>query len=117
MAVEWKHYNLLVPSARFPPSLVELYLIGFFTHQPDREWEVDLDHLSSLVDNRTRAILVNNPSNPCGSVFSLDHIKAILAVAEKYQVPIIADEVYFDMVFPNSGQTQFTIHWGWFPRY
>ena len=32
---------------------------------------------------RTRAILVNNPSNPCGSVYSEAHLRAIVAVAEK----------------------------------
>jgi tyrosine aminotransferase len=71
--------------------------------QPEREWEVDLEQLGSLVDSRTRVILMNNPSNPCGSVFSLEHIQAILATAEKHQLPVISDEVYYDMVFPSSG--------------
>lgn len=73
--------------------------------QPEREWEVDLEQLSSLVDERTKVILVNNPSNPCGSVFSREHIKAILEIAEKHQLPIISDEVYYDMVFPSSGES------------
>jgi tyrosine aminotransferase len=63
-----------------------------------------LKQLNSLVDDRTKAILVNNPSNPCGSVFSKEHMKAILEVAEKRQLPIIADEVYYEMVFPSSGK-------------
>ena len=47
--------------------------------QPEKEWEVDLSHLESLIDSKTAAIIVNNPSNPCGSVFSAEHILAIIA--------------------------------------
>ena len=46
--------------------------------QPDREWEADLDHMESLIDERTRFIVVNNPSNPCGSVYSKEHLQDIL---------------------------------------
>ena len=54
------------------------------------------------MDDKTAAILVNNPSNPCGSVFSKEHILDIIDVANKYKLPIIADEVYGDMVFPGK---------------
>ena len=46
------------------------------------------------MDEGTAAIVVNSPSNPCGSVYSKEHLTAILALAEKYKVPIIADEIY-----------------------
>ena len=37
---------------------------------PEKGWQVDLAHLESLIEpGKTKAILVNNPSNPCGSVF------------------------------------------------
>lgn len=70
--------------------------------QPERQWEADLEHLESLIDERTRAIVVNNPSNPCGSVYSKEHLKAILAIAEKHRVPIIADEIYGNIVRSRS---------------
>ena len=38
--------------------------------QPEKQWEIDLEHLESLIDATTKAIVVNNPSNPCGSVYS-----------------------------------------------
>ncbi len=69
---------------------------------PDQDWEVDLRHMESLIDDKTAAIIVNNPSNPCGSVFSIDHLKKILDIAEQNKVPIIADEIYDNFVFPGQ---------------
>lgn len=66
--------------------------------QEEKNWEIDLEHLESLIDDKTVAILVNNPSNPCGSVFSREHISDIISLAEKFKLPIIADEIYGDMV-------------------
>jgi tyrosine aminotransferase len=61
-----------------------------------------LEHLESLIDGNTAGILVNNPSNPCGSVYSKEHLQAILKLAEKHHVPIVADEIYGDIVFKGS---------------
>ena len=69
---------------------------------PDQDWEVDLKHMESLIDENTAAIIVNSPSNPCGNVFSIAHLKQILAVAEMYKIPIIADEIYDNFVFPGQ---------------
>lgn len=46
--------------------------------QPEKSWEVDLQHLESLIDERTSCLIVTNPSNPCGSVFTKEHIQKIL---------------------------------------
>ena len=62
------------PEMRFPFCLKAA--LNF--HQPDKGWEVDLDHLESLIDEKTKAIIVTNPSNPCGSVYSKEHLEAIL---------------------------------------
>ena len=56
--------------------------------------------MESLIDENTAAIIVNSPSNPCGLVFSIPHLNQIIAIAEEYKVPIIADEIYDNFVFP-----------------
>ena len=56
-----------------------------------------MEQLESLIDENTSAILVNNPSNPCGSNFTESHLKDILAVAERNFLPIISDEIYGGM--------------------
>lgn len=68
---------------------------------PERQWEIDLDHFEQLIDANTAAVIITNPSNPCGSVFQKNHLLDVIAVCEKYRVPIIADEIYEHMVFPD----------------
>lgn len=57
--------------------------------------------LDSLCDEHTRAILITNPSNPCGSNFSKDHLNNILSIADKHKIPIIADEIYGHMTWSS----------------
>jgi tyrosine aminotransferase len=54
--------------------------------------------MESLIDCQTVGIIVNNPSNPCGSNYSRQHLCDIIRLAEKHKLTIIADEVYGDMV-------------------
>lgn len=68
---------------------------------PAEEWNVDLKHMESQIDQKTKAILVNNPGNPCGNVFSEEHILEILKIADRHRLPIIADEVYEFFTFPG----------------
>ncbi|KAJ2833932.1 hypothetical protein GGI24_000621 [Coemansia furcata] len=75
----------------------------------ENNWEADIEHMESLIDENTGAILINNPSNPCGSNYTKAHLRAILAVCERHKVPLISDEIYADMVF--SGQTFTSTAW------
>lgn len=98
--------NILIPRPGF--SIYRTLAEGFdvecrsYNLIPEKNWEIDLKHLESLIDSNTAAIVVTNPSNPCGSVFSKGHIEDILKVAEKHYVPIIADEIYEHFVFPGK---------------
>jgi tyrosine aminotransferase len=95
--------NVLLPQPGFP--LFKTILDGFgvecryYRVLPDDSWEVAVEDLAQLADDRTVAIVINNPSNPCGSVFSASHLKSIVDAAAELSLPIVADEVYADMVF------------------
>jgi len=97
--------NILVPRPGFPLYRTLAEGLGirtkFYDLNPECGWEVDLEHLESQIDDQTAAIVVNNPSNPCGSVYSRSHLDAILQVAQRNFVPIIADEIYDYFVFPG----------------
>ncbi|KAI9909392.1 hypothetical protein PsorP6_014520 [Peronosclerospora sorghi] len=58
--------------------------------------------MQSFVDDRTKGILINNPANPCRSVYSKPYLENIIALAEQNKIPIIADEIYGDMVFGSN---------------
>lgn len=73
--------------------------------EPSKNWEIDIVQMESLINDKTRAILINNPGNPCGNVFSEEHILEILEVAEKHKLPIISDEVYELFTFPGVKYT------------
>lgn len=55
--------------------------------------------LEAQIDSKTACILINNPSNPCGSVYPKSHLMDLIQIAIKYDLPVIADEIYADMVF------------------
>lgn len=55
-----------------------LILTYIFDLQPEKSWEVDLQQMESLIDERTSCLIVTNPSNPCGSVFSKEHLQKII---------------------------------------
>ncbi|PNI31860.1 TAT isoform 4 [Pan troglodytes] len=94
--------NILVPRPGFSlyKTLAESMGIEvkLYNLLPEKSWEIDLKQLESLIDEKTACLIVNNPSNPCGSVFSKRHLQKILAVAARQCVPILADEIYGDMI-------------------
>jgi len=74
----------------------------FYNLDPKTGWECDLEQLESQIDETTKAILINNPSNPCGSVFTRKHCEDILRIAAKHKIPIIADEIYDGMCWEEN---------------
>jgi tyrosine aminotransferase len=100
--------NILVPRPGFPLYTTLAKGLGIDTFEynliPEKNWMVDLKHMESLINENTRAIVVNNPSNPCGSVFGEDHLRDILDIAERNCIPIIADEIYEHFVFEGAAK-------------
>jgi len=94
---------MLLPRPGFPLCEVLCDYHGceprYYDLDPDKGWEIDIDSIARLTDENTCALVINNPSNPCGSVYSPAHLKDVLAKAEELKLPIIADEVYTDMSF------------------
>lgn len=77
---------------------------------PDNQWQPDLDHLEEQIKKNPKiiGILVINPNNPTGAVYSPETIEKIVAIAEKYNLFIVSDEVYFRMIYNDHTYTQIT---------
>ena len=67
------------------------------------EFNFNPDELEAAFKQNPKALILCNPSNPCGKVFTLDELKLIADLAEKYDVYVITDEVYEHIVYaPNK---------------
>ena len=98
--------NVLVPRPGFP--LYEVIAnshgasVKYYDLDPDQGWNVDLKSVEAQCDSKTRGIVINNPSNPCGSVFGKEHLKDLLSLCSTLGILPIGDEVYGGMTFPGS---------------
>lgn len=67
------------------------------------EFNFNADELEAAFKQRPKALILCNPSNPCGKVFTYDELKLIAGLAEKYDTFVITDEVYEHIVYePNK---------------
>ncbi|CAI5454234.1 unnamed protein product [Caenorhabditis angaria] len=99
--------NILVPHPGFPlySTLCRPHNIVDKAYKIDmlaNEVRIDLTYLETMIDSRTRAIIINNPGNPTGGVFTKRHLEEILEVAYKHKLIIIADEIYGDLVYNGA---------------
>ncbi|MDX3187601.1 pyridoxal phosphate-dependent aminotransferase [Streptomyces sp. MN03-5084-2B] len=69
---------------------------------PDGRFGLDVDGLRAAVTPRTRAILVNSPHNPTGTVFTRAELEALAALCVEHDLIAICDEVYEHLVFDVS---------------
>jgi N-succinyldiaminopimelate aminotransferase len=70
--------------------------------QDSGRYEFDADELRKSITPKTRMILVNSPHNPTGSVFTLEELQIIAAVAIDNDLIVISDEVYEHLIFDNK---------------
>jgi len=73
----------------------------------DEGWSLDLDSLFDAVDERTRAFVINSPSNPTGWMMHEDQQKAVLDFARERGIWVIADEVYDRLTYTRPRAPSF----------
>ena len=71
------------------------------------EFTFDPEVLENAFRQHPKALILCNPSNPCGKVFTYDELKIIADLAEKYDVYVITDEVYEHIVYAPNKHTYF----------
>lgn len=74
------------------PKFVRLY-------EPD--WHFNREELAAAFNDKTRAIIINNPSNPTGKVFTRDELSFIAELCQKWDVVAITDEIYEHMLYDS----------------
>ena len=98
--------NVLLPEPYFPLYGPDVGLWGgearFYECLFDNEFVPTIEHLESLVDDDTVAILYNFPSNPTGATITKSQRDALVTFAQKNDLWIITDEVYDRIVFDGE---------------
>ncbi len=95
--------EVLVPAPTYPLYTAVLAKLGarpvYYRTDPTNQWLPDKDEVGRLVTSRTRALVVIDPNNPTGAVYPESTRRALLDIADRTGVPILADEVYGDLGF------------------
>ncbi len=66
------------------------------------EYRWDIDELRSKITRRTKAVLINSPQNPTGAVMTRQDLIDLLSLADEYDLWIVADEAYEDIIFEGK---------------
>lgn len=100
--------NIVTPCPEYP-----LYsaVLGKLGAQPNAyyldetsDWQPDVEHLSTRIFAGTRAIVLINPNNPTGAVYSRQTLEAVAEHARQNNLLILSDEIYSELVFDAGEQ-------------
>ncbi len=90
----WVSYPEMVKLADGVPVVVE--------STEDADFKVTVDTLEKALTDKTRAIVLNSPSNPTGMVYTEDELKAIADFAVKNDLYVISDEIYEHLIYEGK---------------
>ena len=98
--------EVLIPSPDYPVWTAATVLNGgkavYYPCPEDNGFEPDIDAIRSLITDRTRAIVIINPNNPTGAVYSAATLKAIAALADAHDLVVMSDEIYDQMTYDDA---------------
>ncbi|MEM1435863.1 MAG: pyridoxal phosphate-dependent aminotransferase [Pseudomonadota bacterium] len=98
--------EVLIPAPDFPLwSAATALCAGKPVHYRCDEgagWFPDLDDIRQKITPRTRAIVVINPNNPTGAVYSRDMLEGLMRIAEEHQLVVFADEIYDKILYDTA---------------
>ena len=90
--------EILLPSPCYSLWSNNTYLSGgipvFYRCDPEKGWNPDIEDIERKVTDKTKAILVINPNNPTGAVYSHEILVSIADVARRHHLVMLADEIY-----------------------
>ena len=67
----------------------------------EEDFQIDTGRLESLINERTKAIIINSPSNPTGNCLTVETMEKIAAIAKKHDLIVISDDIYTSFSYQN----------------
>lgn len=87
-------YSSIISACRGLPVEIDL--------REEDSFRIDPDKIKNAISKKTKAIIINSPHNPTGSVLTESHVRKIYQIAEEHDLILISDEVYGRMIFSDS---------------
>lgn len=98
--------EVLIPSPDYPLWSAAASLNGghpkYYDCSVENAFHPDIAQIESLITPRSKAIVVINPNNPSGAVYTRETLQQIVALAEEHNLVIMADEIYDQMVYDDA---------------
>jgi alanine-synthesizing transaminase len=98
--------EVLIPAPDYPLWTAAVSLAGgtpvHYLTDETKDWSPDLEDLESKVTDRTKAIVVINPNNPTGAVYSRQVLERIADVARHHGLLLLADEIYDRVLYDGA---------------
>ncbi|HWS33093.1 MAG TPA: pyridoxal phosphate-dependent aminotransferase [Actinoplanes sp.] len=95
--------EVLVPAPDYPLWTGAVSLCGgravHYRCDESNGWQPDLEHLASRITANTRAMVIINPNNPTGAVYSREVLEGMLDLARRFGLLVFTDEIYDKIVF------------------
>ena len=101
--------EVLIPAPDYPLWTAATALAGgkavHYLCDETAGWQPDLADMAAKITPRTKAIVVINPNNPTGAVYSDHTLKAIVALAREHELVLMADEIYDKILYDDATHT------------
>ncbi|MCY0967248.1 pyridoxal phosphate-dependent aminotransferase [Parathalassolituus penaei] len=98
--------ELLVPAPDYPLWTAATSLAGgtpiHYLCDENNEWMPDLDDIRSKITPRTKGIVVINPNNPTGALYSKQLLEGIVQIAREHELVLLSDEVYDKILYDGE---------------
>jgi alanine-synthesizing transaminase len=98
--------EVLIPAPDYPLWSAAVSLSGgnpvHYHCDDENQWFPDLADMEAKISDKTRAIVLINPNNPTGAVYSKDILLGIIALARKYGLIIFSDEIYDKILYDEA---------------
>ena len=97
--------EILVPAPDYPLWTGAVTLTGgkavHYLCDEANDWNPDLADIESKITAHTKAIVIINPNNPTGAVYSADIVKGLVDIARRHELVIFSDEIYEKIIFDD----------------
>lgn len=103
--------EVLIPSPDYPLWTAAVSLCGgipvHYRCDEENDWQPDIEDIKAKCTDKTRAIVVINPNNPTGAVYSKATLEQIAEVARQHKLIVCADEIYDRILYDGAVHTPF----------